>query len=63
MVAKGIKGYPDKERREVRRRNHAAYDLRTPKYRQKVIPRKRIEDHPWFDELDDDLDGISQDDS
>lgn len=62
MVAKGINKYSDKERRDVRRRNHAAFDLRTPKYRQKVVKKKDIKDHPWFDELDDD-NGIFEDES
>lgn len=31
-------------KRQVRRRDHIAKDLRTPKYRQRVVPSKRVED-------------------
>lgn len=35
----------EKKRRENRRRNHLVKDLRTPKYKQQIIPKKRIEDN------------------
>lgn len=55
MKRKGMKSLPPKERREVRRRNHIALDLRTPKYRQRVVDKKRrsFEDVP-FTEWDED---------
>lgn len=40
----GLKKFGDKERRKQRRSNHIAKDLMTPKYRQRVLDRKRIED-------------------
>lgn len=36
----GLNKYDDKMKREQRRRNHIARDLRTPKYRQRVEKRK-----------------------
>lgn len=51
----GINKYSEKERREQRRRNHIARDLKTNKYHQRVIPdgRKRnwlnTEDEVYFD--------------
>lgn len=41
MVKRGMKAYEAKERRAVRRRNHVAYDLRSPKYHQRVVPSKK----------------------
>lgn len=38
---------PDKERRKQRRFNHIARDLRTPKYKQRII-NKRKED--WYED-------------
>jgi hypothetical protein len=37
----GLNKYSDKQKREQRRRNHIARDLRTPKYRQKRIDKKK----------------------
>jgi len=34
----------DKDKRKRRRQNHIAKDLRTPKYRQRVIEPRRLED-------------------
>jgi len=39
-MTKGWKAYSEKERRKMRRVNHIAKDLRTPKYRM-----RRIEDN------------------
>ena len=60
MSGKGMNRFPDKERREQRRHNHIARDLRTPKYRQRVVKDKRrtnpdpfgwpLEDYLYFDE-------------
>jgi hypothetical protein len=41
----GLGKFDPKQRREQRRRNHIARDLRTPKYRQRVV-----EDHRESDE-------------
>lgn len=40
----GMSKLSDKEKREQRRRNHVARDLATPKYHQRIIERKRVED-------------------
>ena len=45
----GIDRIPDKQRREFRRKNKIARDLRTPKYKQRVIPKKRRFDDEEFD--------------
>lgn len=37
----GLNKYSDKMKREQRRRNHVARDLRTPKYKQRVIEKRR----------------------
>lgn len=39
----GLQKFGDKGRRKQRRSNHIAKDLMTPKYRQRTIERKRIE--------------------
>ena len=39
-MVKGMRSYSSKERRKVRRANHAARDLRTPKYRQRIVEPK-----------------------
>lgn len=39
-MVKGIRSYSNKERRKVRRANHLALDLRTPKYGQRVVEPK-----------------------
>lgn len=53
-MTKGIRAYELKKRREIRRRNHIAYDLGSPKYRQRVVPSKRrmkeVEADDWFDD-------------
>lgn len=58
----GINKYTDKERRKQRRsfqvRNMIAKDLHSPKYRQRIIERKRVDNEDgtyWFEEqyLDD----------
>jgi hypothetical protein len=51
MKKKGLGALPDKQRREVRRRNHVAYDLGDRKYHQRVIP-SRDADDDWMDEVD-----------
>jgi hypothetical protein len=52
-MTKGIHSYGRKERREVRRRNHIAYDLKTNKYRQRIKEGKPKmepdEDDDFFD--------------
>lgn len=35
-MPKGLQSFGRKQRREVRRRNHIAYDLANPKYRQRI---------------------------
>lgn len=42
---------PEKERRKVRRLNHVVKDLRTPKYKQQVIP-SRKHNNNWEDNDD-----------
>lgn len=37
----GLKHYEPKQRRSVRRRNHLAKDLATPKYAPRVVEEKR----------------------
>lgn len=57
----GLKKYEGKDRRRQRLHNHIAHDLRSPKYRPRVIDRKRIEDEDgnyyfldrYYDEEDD----------
>lgn len=36
-----MNAFDEKEKREVRRRNHIARDLRTPKYGQRVVSNKK----------------------
>lgn len=43
----GLNKYDDKRRREMRRRNHVARDLRTPKYTPRVKQPKK-----WYDDVD-----------
>lgn len=52
MSKKGLGRQPDKQRREVRRRNHVAYDLADRKYHQRVIHNRRHEDDDWLEELE-----------
>lgn len=54
--------FEDKERRKQRRHNHIARDLRTPKYRQRVVKDKKktynepfgwpLEDYLYFEDTD-----------
>lgn len=43
-----------KMKRQVRRRDHIAKDLRTPKYRQRVVPDKKKDERPdiFLDDID-----------
>ena len=36
-----MNAYDSKERREIRRRNHVARDLRSPKSRQRIIEKRK----------------------
>ena len=45
----GLNRYTDKEKRKMRRHNHIARDLRTPKFRQRVVQRKKTEKWCWND--------------
>jgi len=55
--------YTDKQRRSVRRRNRYAHDLRTPKYRQRVVDNKRPPPPPpEVDDYDDDDDYYNDND-
>lgn len=40
-MGKGMRSYGRKQRREMRRRNHVAKDLHSPKYRQRKKEGKR----------------------
>lgn len=46
----GMRSVPRKQRRNVRRQNHLARDLATPKYRIRVVERKNSRDK-WRKEL------------
>lgn len=56
--SKGVDRYDDKEKRKVRRHNHIARDLRTPKFKQRIVegkprtPPPEIEDWDWIEEED-----------
>ena len=54
----GWRGIPSKQRREFRRRNHIARDLRTPKYgpRIKEPKKKHLIEELTETELDEELD-------
>lgn len=54
----GMSGYEDKERRKIRRENHIARDLRTPKYRSRRVEMNK---DPKYRNLikSEDFDGIS----
>jgi hypothetical protein len=43
-VVKGMSNIPDKQRRAQRRKNHIHKDLATPKYHQRVVWEKSVED-------------------
>ena len=51
-MSKGLQAYPKKERREIRRRNHMAYDLGHSKYRQRVKEGKRhlVDEDDYYNE-------------
>jgi hypothetical protein len=51
MSTRGLNKYDDKEKRQVRRRNHVAKDLTDRKFHQRVVPPKR-RDYDWTDDLD-----------
>lgn len=42
----GLNRYSEKDRRKQRRRNHIARDLRTAKYRPRVVPNKK-KNYEW----------------
>ena len=42
----GMNKVPDKERRKMRRFNHIAKDLRSPKYSQRIVKNKKKKD--WY---------------
>ncbi len=44
-MSKGLNSFDEKKRREQRRFNHIAKDLRTPKYRQRRIDNKKTKDY------------------
>jgi hypothetical protein len=52
----GMNKVPDKERRKMRRFNHMAKDLRTPKYAQRVIKNKKKGRYIGEEQEDDDYD-------
>jgi hypothetical protein len=41
----GLNKFDDKRRREMRRKNHIALDLRTPKYKPRVVKPKNKDDY------------------
>jgi len=47
MTKHGMGFYSPKDRRRIRRQNHIARDLRTPKYHQRVIDKKEEEVKYW----------------
>lgn len=40
----GFKKIPEKQRRQFRRKNHIAKDLRSPKYAPRVVEPRKVED-------------------
>lgn len=56
----GLNKFNDKKRREMRRFNHIARDLRTPKYKQRRIDHKKpqhekpitIGSREWYEQFD-----------
>lgn len=46
----GMNAYTEKEKRAMRRRNHIAKDLGSPKYRPRVIEHRRDILFDWEDE-------------
>lgn len=53
MTKHGMGFYSPKDRRRIRRQNHIARDLRTPKYHQRVIDKKEEEEVKYWDYEDD----------
>lgn len=49
-MTKGVRSYPHKQRRSVRRQNHIARDLRSPIFRMRVIDKRNSQDN-WRKEL------------
>lgn len=46
----GMDRYDDKRKRAMRRKNHIARDLMSPKYRQRVVkPKKKYDDYDMDD--------------
>lgn len=60
----GLNKFNDKRKREMRRLNHIARDLRTPKYKQRRVERKMpptekpivIGSREWYEQFDEELD-------
>lgn len=51
----GIGKLPEKERRKARRFNHVAKDLRTNKYRLRIVPDKRKKHkEEWYEDQEND---------
>lgn len=62
-MVKGMRSYSSKERRKVRRANHAARDLRgTPKYKQRIVEPK-IHKDPKYKHKDFEIDDYDDNDS
>jgi hypothetical protein len=53
MKRQGINSYSDKERRQVRRRNHFARDLAEPKFRQRVLDKHDKKMYNWEQDYED----------
>lgn len=43
----GIRKFAHKERRRIRRQNSVAKDLKSPKYHQRVVKKRRLQDESW----------------
>lgn len=55
MTKHGIRFYVPKDRRRIRRQNHIARDLRTPKYRQRVVVEVNKEEPDKYWDYEDDF--------
>lgn len=55
MTKRGLSSYGEKERRKMRRHNHIAKDLRTPKYAMRVKEGRPKPPPPEINEWDDEL--------
>jgi hypothetical protein len=55
MTKHGIRFYGPKDRRRIRRQNHIARDLRTPKYRQRVVVEVNKEEPDKYWDYEDDF--------